>query len=126
MLKSGWILPDMYEISCVSCSTFNGHIEIVKRYLQNLKAKDLISYNKIQNFLRQLQKDKPYLVLDDFAVIYLGWIKINNDPINIIFYTENHQLEFMIEKYRKFGYTLVTIEMSKFFFTLDIPSRELI
>jgi len=126
MLKSGWILPDMYEISCVSCSTFNGHIEIVKRYLQNLKAKDLISYNKIQNFLRQLQKDKPYLGLDDFAVIYLGWIKINNDPINIIFYTENHQLEFMIEKYRKFGYTLVTIEMSKFFFTLDIPSRELI
>ncbi len=126
MILSGWILPDLYEVKCKSCSTLNGHIEVVKRYLENLKQKNITAYDKIMNEFNQLKLLHTYLSLDDFAVMRLGWIKINNDPINIIFYTEENELEFLVLKYINFGYFPVVLEKNKTVFTLNIPSEQLI
>ena len=71
MIFSGWILPDLYEIPCVSCSTNKGHIQIVKSFLENLKKQDSHTFSKIQNKLDELTLTNPYLPLDDFAVVYL-------------------------------------------------------
>lgn len=126
MLVSGWILPDLYEVSCKSCSTLNGHIQIVERYLSNLKRKNIATYEKIANMLLKTRLEKPSLNLDDFAVTCLGWIKINNEPMNIVFCTENRKLDFLIQKYIDFGYSLVILERSTYFLHVCIPSKELI
>lgn len=126
MLISGWILPDLYEVKCKSRSTLNEHIEVVKRYLNNLKTKDISIYNKIMQTLDKAKKTHPYLELDDFAVMYLGWIKVNNYPMNIIFYVQQHKLEYIIQKHINFGYVPVVLEKPGSVFTTDIPSHELI
>ena len=126
MLMSGWILPDLYEVKCKSCSTFNGHIQVVKHYLENLKQKNYKAYDKTMDIFYKLRNEQPYIELDDFAVICLGWIKVNNDPINIIFYSENNELEFYVKKYMNFGYTNIVLKRSRFVFKLNIPSEQLI
>ena len=126
MITSGWILPDIYEIKCKSCSTINGHMEIVSRYLTALKSKDEGLFAKINYELEKMKNSKISIALDDFAVIKLGWIKINDSPIKIIFYTKNNPLEFLTHKYICLGYTLITLEENKPCIDIYIPSKELI
>ena len=126
MIRSGWILPDLYEIKCSSCSTLNGHIEVVKRYLNALKERDIKTYNEITSQFYNDSSSFSALGLDDFAVMRLGWIKINNDPVNIIFYTDNTELSFFVKRYVNIGYTSVILTGNKPIITVDIPSKELI
>lgn len=126
MILSGWILPDLFEIKCKSCSVFNGHIEIVKRYLENLKAKDYYLHLKIMTRFKTLQNTYPYIGLDDFAVKCLGWVKINNNPINIVFIAKSNDLSFYTKKYEKLGYEIVYLDADKHFFKVNIESKELI
>lgn len=125
MIMSGWILPDLYEVKCKSCSTSKGHIEIVKRYLANLKELDLKMYNNVINRLYNFYEHLP-VPLDDFAVTHLNWIKVINYPINIIFCIKNHDLDFLIENYISFGYSLVTLETHPDLLHIPIPSNKLI
>ena len=126
MIMSGWILPDMHEVKCVSCSTLSGHIQIVKRYLNKLKERDIILYERIMLAFIKSHDLNRCEALDDFAVTNLGWIKILNEPINILFCSKNNELEFMTDKYIKLGYNLVVLENKAPFFEVDIPSKELI
>lgn len=126
MIASGWILPDLYEIKCKSCSTTNGHIEVVKRYLDNLKKVDLVTYDKIVMAFHRESSGLPSLGLDDFAVIQLGWIKINDDPMKAIFYSDNTELEFTINRYLNAGYYPIVLESYRKQIYVDIPSKELI
>lgn len=125
MIMSGWILPDFYEVKCKSCSTFNGHIEVVKRYLDNLKLKDLYLYNKIIDEFHKLKYSPASIGLDDFSVIKLGWMKINNDPINIFFYA-NKDLEWLAKKYILLGYSPVILEKKLPLIEVNIPSHKLV
>lgn len=126
MINSGWILPDLYEVKCKSCSTLNGHVEVVKRYLENLKKQDEKSYNKIINAYHKEASSLPSIALDDFAVMQLNWIKINNDPIKIIFYTYNNDLDFIINRYINIGYYPIVLDSNRLCFLVDIPSSKLI
>ena len=87
MIMSGWILPDMYEVKCESCSRVNGHLAIVKQYLAHLKQIDYNTYAEILNQFYRLRTLKKVLDLEDFAVVKLGWIKVLDSPIKIVFYS---------------------------------------
>ena len=126
MIMSGWILPDLYEVRCHSCSTLNGHIAVVKQYLNALKLKDVKNYNRIITAFEEEASVIPLLGLDDFAVIKLGWIKVNNEPVNILFCTDNCKLDFLIKRYTNLGFSLVVLKESRPTITIDIPSQELI
>lgn len=126
MIMSGWILPDLYEVKCLSYSNSSSHTRIIKRYLENLKSKDITIYTKIEQTLESIKKDYPYISLDDFAVQYLGWIKINDSPIRIVFFAENHNLETLVQKYTDFGYTLIPIKSAYTFIQVNIPSSKII
>ena len=126
MLKSGWILPDFYEVKCKSCSTVNGHIDIVKRYLASLNEKDVALYEKIMYEFYKLKKSQDVLALDDFAVIKLGWIKVNDYPVNILFYARDEDTELMLKRHLDFGYEPVVLEKSLPIVSVYIPSKELI
>lgn len=126
MMTSGWILPDFREIKCVSCSSLNGHVDIVKRYLDNLKIVDKRTYDKIvQSFYIESSK-VPTLGLDDFAVIKLGWVKVNNVPTKVIFFTEDKETEFIINNYLDFGYYPVCLNAIKPIIQIYTPSHKLI
>lgn len=126
MVLSGWILPDLYEVKCSSCSTVNGHIEVVKRYLDNLKEVDLKTYEKIVMAFYRESSSLPSLGLDDFAVVQLGWIKINNEPMKTIFYVNNTELEFTVKRYLNLGYYPIILESYRKQFLVNIPSNKLI
>lgn len=126
MITSGWILPDMYEVSCKSCLDSSGHKQIVKQYLEQLKVKNYKLYIDIMILLFNQRKINAYLSIDDFAVSYLGWIKINNFPINMIFYSKNNPLEFLVQKYIDFGYKEVVLEKHSSIFEVPISSNLLI
>lgn len=126
MIMSGWILPDAHEIRCKSCSTINGHISIVQRYLSNLKFRDMSLHNKITDEFVKIVSGNLVIGLDDFAVIKLGWIKVIDRPIRIIFYTKDNPLYFIIQKYENIGFSSVVLEESKPSINVHIPSKELI
>ena len=91
MILSGWILPDGSEIKCVSNSTLNGHIAVLKKYFNVTNSKDLSS-----------------IALDDYAITKLGWIKVINGYYKYVFYKGEDNYN-MIKHYEEFGYTLVEI-----------------
>lgn len=126
MIFSGWILPDLYEVKCSSCSTVNGHIEVVKRYLDNLKEVDLKTYEKIAMAFYRESSSLPSLGLDDFAVMQLGWLKINDEPMKAIFYPDNTELEFTIKRYLNIGYYPIVLDSYRKQIEVDVPSKELI
>lgn len=126
MLISGWILPDLHEVTCKSCSTLNGHIEIVLRYLGNLMVTDEAVYNKVIQTFHDARTVYPHLEVDDFAVMCLGWIKVINYPMKVIFYTRGHKLEFALQKHINWGYTPVILDKIKPYYDVNIPSVKLI
>jgi len=126
MIRTGWILPDFYEVPCRSCSTLNGHIEVVRRYLEALKKKEVKTHEKIIEAYKQERKKFPSLSLDDFAVQKLGWIKLNNEPMNIIFYSDNCDAELTIRRYINIGYYHILLNNSGKQIYVDIPSNKLI
>ena len=126
MILSGWILPDMYEIKCPSCSDTNCHVEIIKRYLANIKRKDETTYQQIINDFYRLRARKKVLDLEDFAVIKLGWIKVLNHPIKIIFYSPESPLEILKSRYQKLGYSTIEMDEKQSVINISIPSHMLI
>lgn len=125
MIFSGWILPDLYEIPCVSCSTNKGHIQIVKSFLENLKKQDSHTFSKIQNKLDELTLTNPYLPLDDFAVVYLGWIKVLNVPCNLIFIASNSPIRFLSARFARLDYNIILLNNDEKIILTNIPSKEI-
>ena len=126
MIMSGWILPDMNEIKCSSCSNSHCHLEIVKKYLANLKRRDETIYKEIMNEFYRLRSCKKVLDLEDFAVIKLGWFKVLNCPIRIVFYSPNSPLEILKCRYNKLGYSTIEMDEKQSVIHIHIPSQELI
>lgn len=126
MIMSGWILPDMYEVKCLSYSSTNGHLEIIKEYLSKLKLKDSKCYSEILHEYYSLRTRKKVLDLEDFAVIKLGWIKIINSPIKVVFYSPESPMELLVCRYSKLGYSLIPIDEKQNIISVFIPSKELI
>lgn len=126
MISSGWILPDLYEVKCSSCSTINGHVEVVKRYLDNLKIIDLKTYDEIMVAFKRSVSSLPSTGLDDFAVVQLNWIKINNNPMKAIFYADNTELEFTVKRYLNLGYYPIELKTQYKQIVVDIPSNIII
>ena len=126
MILSGWILPDMYEIKCPSCSAANCHTEVIKKYLNNIKTKDEIIYKEIMHEFYKLRSRKKVLDLEDFAVIKLGWIKILDFPIKIIFYSPESPVEILKNRYSKLGFYTIEMDEKQSMININIPSKELI
>ena len=126
MIMSGWILPDMYEVQCLSCSTINTHKEALKKYLLNLKKKSFSTYAEIIHEYYKLKAKKQVLDIEDFAVEKLGWIKIINTPVKIVFYSPNSPVEFIVQRYVKLNYHKIDMNQNISIFNVDIPSHELI
>lgn len=126
MIMSGWILPDMYNVACSSCSHSKEHTKIVKQYLDNLKLKDYNCYKEIMQDFFKLRTGRKIIDLEDFAVIKLGWIKIINNPIKIVFYSPESPMELLIERYKKIGYTSISTFDRQNIIHVCIPSQELI
>ena len=123
MILSGWILPDLYEIQCASCYSKKRHIQIVKRYLDKLKEKDFSTFEKITDLLNE---KKHFLsAIDDFAVIYLGWVKLIDLPEPFFFVAENSPLSFMTSRYEKLGYNITVLDSSIPLITPNISSKEI-
>lgn len=126
MITSGWILPDMYEVQCLSCSSSNGHMKIVKDYLSKLKEKDYSNYAEILHEYYRLRARRKVLDLEDFAVMKLGWIKVINTPIRVVFYSPESPLELLINRYAKIGYTPIATDEKQIIINIKISSQELI
>ncbi len=126
MIMSGWILPDMFEVKCISCDNLCGHKEVVKRYLLKLKERDTERFSEIMKEYFKLRTQKKVLDLEDFAVIKLGWIKVINFPIKIVFYSLESPTEFLVKSYEKIGYSLIPINERASIIYIPIPSQELI
>ena len=126
MIMSGWILPDLYEVKCLSCSSTNGHLEVVKEYLRNLKKRDHITYQEIMQQYYKARNAKRVLDLEDFAVLKLGWIKVINTPIKVIFYSPESPVELVIKRYEKVGYYPIRMDERQVIISVPIPSNELI
>ena len=126
MIMSGWILPDMYKIECKSCSSSNAHKQIVEKYLYNLKHKDYRSYKEIMQEFFKLRTGRKIIDIEDFAVMKLGWIKIINYPIKVVFYSPESPIELLIERYKKIGYTTISTFDRQSIINICIPSQELI
>ncbi|MBQ8043444.1 MAG: hypothetical protein IJ272_04770 [Clostridia bacterium] len=126
MIMSGWILPDMHNVECKSCSHSKAHAQIVKRYLDNLKQKDYACYKEtIQEFFR-LRNKKKVLDFEDFAVLKLGWIKIIDQPIKVVFYSNESPIELLIDRYKNLGYTTISSYEKQSIINICIPSQDLI
>lgn len=104
---SGWILPDYTEIRCKSYANNKEHIQIVEQYLKNLKATEPRIYEEVLKI--SLNMNPPKSSLDDIAVNVLGWTKVNNEPIKIIYYLSDSLFENVIIRYINLGYTIVPI-----------------
>ena len=126
MILSGWILHDLYEVKCSSCSVINGHVQVVRNYLDKLYFCDKETYSKLMQLLDKLKDDCPFLSLDDFAVMAMGWIKINNRPINMVFYSNYNDLDYIIKRYVKIGYEAVVLQGCSQTIQSNIPSYKLI
>jgi len=126
MIMSGWILPDMYHVECKSCSHLKAHTQIVKRYLDNLKEKDFACYSEIMQEFFKLRTRKKVFDLEDFAVLKLGWIKIIDHPIKVVFYSNESPLELLIDRYKNLGYTTISCYEKQSIINICIPSQELI
>lgn len=126
MIMSGWILPDMHEVKCLSCSGTNGHLKIVKEYLSKLREKDYSCYTEVLYEYYKLRTCKKVLDLEDFAVIKLGWIKIINSPIKIVFYSPETPMDLLIERYANLGYSPIVTKEKQIIINVRIPSHELI
>lgn len=126
MIMSGWILPDMNEIQCPSYSNSHCHLEAVKKYLANLKKRDETEYKEIMNEFYRLKARKKVLDLEDFAVIKLGWFKVLNYPIRIVFYSPNSPLEILKCRYNKLGYSTIEMDEKQSIINIHISSQELI
>lgn len=126
MIMSGWILPDMYEVKCISYSHSKEHFEIVHKYLESLKEKNHTVYHEIMHEYYKLRTRKKILDLEDFAVIKLGWIKVINSPVKVVFYSPESPMELLIKRYSKLGYSTIPIEEKISIYNIFIPSKELI
>ncbi len=126
MIMSGWILPDVYSVECKSCSQAKAHTQIVKRYLDNLKLKDYNCYKEIMQEFFKLRTRRKIIDLEDFAVMKLGWIKVIDFPIKIVFYSPESPIELLIERYKKIGYTTISTFDRQSIINVCIPSQELI
>ena len=126
MIMSGWILPDMYGVECISCSHSKAHLQIVNKYLENLKSKDYPCYKEIMNEFFKLRTQRKVIDLEDFAVMKLGWVKIMDHPIKIIFYSPESPIEFLIHRYAKLGYTTISTFDKQSIINIYISSQELI
>lgn len=126
MIMSGWILPDMYSVKCNSCSNTKEHTKIIKRYLDNLKHKDYQIYQEIMQEFFKLRTGRKIIDLEDFAVMKLGWIKVIDFPIKIVFYSPESPIELLIERYKKIGYTTISTFDRQSIINVCISSQELI
>lgn len=126
MIMSGWILPDMYNVECMSCSHSKAHLQIVKKYLDNLKHKDYHCYKEIMKDFFKLRTGRKVIDLEDYAVMKLGWVKIIDHPIKIVFYSPESPIELLIHRYRKIGYTAISTFDRQGIINVCIPSQELI
>jgi len=107
MIMSGWILPDYTGVRCKSYANNKEHIRIVEKYLNNLKVAEPRIYEEIIEISKKmdLSQDK----LDDLAVKVLGWTKVNNEPIKIVYYLSGSLFENVIIRYINLGFTIVPI-----------------
>ena len=126
MIMSGWILPDMYEVKCESCSRVNNHLDIIKKYLCALKSRDSIHYTEIMHEFYRLRARRKITDLEDFAVVKLGWIKVINAPIRVVFYSPESPMELLVERYRRLNYTTISLDERFSIIHTSIPSNELI
>ena len=126
MIKSGWILPDMYEVECKSCSNVKLHLNIVKNYLDNLKKLDYACYKEVMQTYFKLRNQKKVLDLEDFAVLKLGWIKLIDQPIKVVFYSNESPLELLIARYKNLGYTPISSYEKQTIINICISSEQLI
>lgn len=126
MIMSGWILPDMYNVECKSCTHSKAHTQIVKKYLDNLKLKDYNCYKEMMQEFFKLRAGRKIIDLEDFAVMKLGWIKVLDHPIKIVFYSSESPVELLIERYKKIGYTTIATFDRQSIINVCIPSQELI
>ena len=126
MILSGWILPDMYEVGCVSLSGSKEHIIIVEKYLSNLKYKDFRTYNTVISKLDDFNHTYNTICLDDFAIIYLGWIKLIYPYPKCIIYSYNEYTSYILNKYDKLGYTKLYISSTTTPVKISIPSKEIL
>lgn len=126
MIMSGWILPDMHNVECKSCSDSKAHSQIVKKYLANLKVRDCRCYEEIICEFYKLRSQRKIIDLEDFAVMKLGWIKVLNNPIKIVFYSPESPIELLINRYRKLGYTTISTFDRQSIINICIASQELI
>lgn len=126
MIMSGWILPDMHEVKCESYSSTKAHLRIVKEYLAKLRIRDFNLYSEIMQEFFKLRLRRNVLDLEDFVVIKLGWIKILNCPVKMIFYSPDSPVEFLVKRYLKLGYTPIAVDDNRSIIHINIPSQELI
>ena len=126
MIMSGWILPDMYEVKCESCSITNNHLDVIKKYLCTLKSKDFTHYTEIMHEFYKLRARRKITDLEDFAVVKLGWIKVINAPIRVIFYSPESPMELLVARYRKLNYTTIPLDERHSIIHIPIPSNTLI
>lgn len=110
MIFSGFILPDYTEASCKSCSVVYGHIALVHRFISNLEKYNNTEYLKILPYLNQMKEKYGKIYLDDFAVTYLGWIKLNDVPYKFMYLPNLEYASFFKNKYESLGYTTVNLE----------------
>ena len=126
MIMSGWILPDVYNVECKSCSQTKAHTQIVKKYLDNLKHKDYYCYKQIMEDFFKLRTQRKIIDLEDFAVIKLGWIKIIDFPIKVVFFSAESPIELLVQRYVKLGYTAISTFDRQSIINVAVPSQELI
>lgn len=110
MIFSGYILPDYTEVYTKSCSTLNGHIAFVKRFLLNLEKFNVNEFQKLKPIILKLEKIYGNVALDDFAVTTLGWIKLIDKPYRFIFYPNLPYADLIVLRYEKLGYTPIKLE----------------
>lgn len=120
MIMSGWILPDYTKVRCRSYANNKEHIQIVEKYLKNIQISEPHIYQEIVTASEKLNIPKD--ALDDIAVKVLGWTKVNNEPMKLIFYLSGFLFENIIIRYINLGYTIVPIYHSP---VIRIPNPSL-
>ena len=110
MIMSGWILPDYTEVKCKSFSGCKEHIEIVKKYLDCLKASEPRIYEEVMKISKFLKISED--ALDDIAVYVLGWAKVIDTPHKTLCYLSGFLYENIIIRYINLGFSLIPIYFS--------------
>jgi len=126
MIMSGWILPDSHTVECKTCSITRKHLEVVRTYFSNLKNKDYSCYESVMLEFFKLRTQKKVSDIEEFAIVKLGWIKIVDQPIKVIFYSSESPLEIISELYSNFGYHLIPISQGESIINICVPSEILI